>query len=102
MQKWLAGAVSPYVFHMCWTQNKDDKVKYLKQLGGWFISNKCDARPSEYTTSGMGCCTAEPQLQCFYKDKVRARCSVLCVSCQIPLHLPFETLFVGGVMGEMT
>ena len=23
----------PYVFHMCWTSNREDKVKYFKELG---------------------------------------------------------------------
>jgi hypothetical protein len=27
----------PYVFHMCWTTNRDDKVKYFKELGFWFL-----------------------------------------------------------------
>lgn len=27
----------PYVFHMCWTANREDKVKYLKDLGMWYL-----------------------------------------------------------------
>ena len=27
----------PFVFHMCWTANREDKVKYLKELGMWYL-----------------------------------------------------------------
>ena len=27
----------PYVFHMCWTSNRVDKVKYFKEIGLWYI-----------------------------------------------------------------
>ena len=27
----------PFVFHMCWTANREDKVKYLKDLGMWYL-----------------------------------------------------------------
>lgn len=27
----------PYVFHMCWTANREDKVKYLKDIGMWYL-----------------------------------------------------------------
>ena len=28
---------APFVFHMCWTANREDKVKYLKDLGMWYL-----------------------------------------------------------------
>ena len=31
------GSFVPYVFHMCWTANRSDKVKYFKELGFWYI-----------------------------------------------------------------
>jgi len=75
MQKWLQGEEHPYAFHMCWTQNKVDKVKYLKQLGGWFMERTCNEdtlRSGELFAKGglaQTCCTAEPVLDCFFKDK---------------------------------
>eukprot|EP00607_Mallomonas_marina_P007308 CAMPEP_0182418196 /NCGR_PEP_ID=MMETSP1167-20130531/2668_1 /TAXON_ID=2988 /ORGANISM="Mallomonas Sp, Strain CCMP3275" /LENGTH=466 /DNA_ID=CAMNT_0024592271 /DNA_START=567 /DNA_END=1964 /DNA_ORIENTATION=- len=27
----------PYVFHMCWTNNRHEKVTFFKQIGMWFI-----------------------------------------------------------------
>ena len=53
MQAWLKDDVKPFVFHMCWTASKVDKIKYLKQLGGWFMPNTCDTqstRISEFHT----------------------------------------------------
>jgi len=30
--------VAPFMFHMCWTQGKVDKLKYMKKSGMWYIS----------------------------------------------------------------
>ena len=74
MQSWLQGEQSPYVFHMCWTQNKVDKIRYLKQLGGWFLMDHCDetsirAKRSDKSSFISGCCSAQPVVSCFYRDK---------------------------------
>ena len=31
------GTFIPYVFHMCWTANRKDKVKYFKELHYWYL-----------------------------------------------------------------
>ena len=74
MQQWLKGEQDPYAFHMCWTQNKVDKVKYLKQLGGWFMERTCSEETIRGSLLGQGnladsCCSTEPVLDCFFKDK---------------------------------
>eukprot|EP00475_Leptophrys_vorax_P038369 TRINITY_DN6748_c0_g1_i1.p1 TRINITY_DN6748_c0_g1~~TRINITY_DN6748_c0_g1_i1.p1 ORF type:complete len:616 (-),score=150.65 TRINITY_DN6748_c0_g1_i1:53-1900(-) len=33
--------VIPYVFHMCWTSGKKDKLKYMKELGWWYLPDQC-------------------------------------------------------------
>lgn len=33
--------VNPYGFHMCWTQGKPDKLKYLKLAKMWYLSEQC-------------------------------------------------------------
>ena len=33
MKQMIDGKKNPYIFHMCWTQNKEDKLKYMKQMG---------------------------------------------------------------------
>ena len=30
-----------FIFHMCWTKNKVDKLRYLKRLKMWYLDNTC-------------------------------------------------------------
>ena len=60
------------MFHMCWTHNKDDKLKYLQQMGQWFLSDECGN--GEVVGRGengklLDCCSAEPVVTCHFKDK---------------------------------
>jgi hypothetical protein len=32
---------SPYHFHMCWTQGKPDKLKYLRLAQMWYLTDQC-------------------------------------------------------------
>ena len=41
MQAFVDGRLRPYVFHMCWTANEKDKLKYLQNLGLWFLRPNC-------------------------------------------------------------
>ena len=43
MKKLQAREVSPYGFHMCWTQGKPDKLKYLKIAKMWYLQEQCSA-----------------------------------------------------------
>ncbi|GMH55623.1 hypothetical protein TrRE_jg1620, partial [Triparma retinervis] len=74
MLKWMNGALEeePYMFHMCWTHNKDDKLNYLQQMGQWFLSDECGN--GEVVGRGengklLDCCSAEPVVTCHFKDK---------------------------------
>lgn len=80
---------NPYIFHMSWTLNKENKLKYLQQMGEWFVNEKCigvkkqdilslDNDNPEDTAADGGdeplavanrCCLAEPKIQCHYRDK---------------------------------
>ena len=31
----------PYIFHMCWTENKMDKLKYMSEIGIWYLKPEC-------------------------------------------------------------
>ena len=31
----------PYGFHMCWTQGKPDKLKYLRLASMWYLTPQC-------------------------------------------------------------
>ena len=35
------GKVQPYHFHMCWTQGKPDKLKYLRLALMWYLTDTC-------------------------------------------------------------
>ena len=35
MRDLFAGKVNPYIFHMSWTLNKDNKQKFFRQIGDW-------------------------------------------------------------------
>lgn len=34
----------PFVFHMCWTSNRVDKLKYFKDIGLWYIPDAAGDR----------------------------------------------------------
>lgn len=41
MNKLYKKEVSPYHFHMCWTQGKPDKLKNLRLAKMWYLHNQC-------------------------------------------------------------
>lgn len=72
MKELFAGTVHPYVFHMSWTLNKDNKIKYFQQMGEWFIHDQCvqkTARQIVATDMTTTCCSVEPIVTCHYRDK---------------------------------
>ena len=79
MKDLVTEKVSPHIFHMSWTLNKDNKQKFFKQLGEWYLKDECVAKTGsdilgDGTTVEHGslvepCCSAEPIITCFYKDK---------------------------------
>eukprot|EP00538_Stauroneis_constricta_P000559 CAMPEP_0119545714 /NCGR_PEP_ID=MMETSP1352-20130426/385_1 /TAXON_ID=265584 /ORGANISM="Stauroneis constricta, Strain CCMP1120" /LENGTH=555 /DNA_ID=CAMNT_0007590301 /DNA_START=140 /DNA_END=1807 /DNA_ORIENTATION=+ len=52
----------PYIFHMSWTENKNNKKLYFEQMGEWYIKDGC-------TDGAFDCCLAEPDIKCHYRDK---------------------------------
>lgn len=74
-----AGEVDPYIFHMSWTMNKDNKLLFFKQMGEWYVQEQCihkkvDEIPgfikSDTASSFVStCCSAEPLISCHYRDK---------------------------------
>ncbi|KAH8074640.1 nucleotide-diphospho-sugar transferase [Aureococcus anophagefferens] len=41
MKDFVAGRRKPYVFHMCWTASRVDKLRYLKNIALWFLDPSC-------------------------------------------------------------
>jgi len=68
-----------YIFHMSWTHNKDNKLKFFKQMGEWYLNEKCVGKTLGEITEGGAvvtelplvepCCLAEPEITCYYSDK---------------------------------
>ena len=74
-----SGRIIPFVFHMSWTHNSENKIKFLQQMGQWFITDRCTQPKEELakiqsTNSGAvreldDCCLANPNVVCHYRDK---------------------------------
>jgi len=67
--------IDPYVFHMSWTKNKDNKRKFYQQLGEWYVRPQCEDKTVEEIgelggkSSSTWCCSAEALVTCHYRDK---------------------------------
>lgn len=68
-------AVDPYIFHMSWTLNKDNKLKYFEQMGEWYVKDECNKGNDKFQNDMLqnstinSCCTVKPLIRCHYKDK---------------------------------
>ena len=71
MTRWMdKETVSPVMYHMCWTANKDDKLLYMAQMGEWFLEDKCGGTKIREGSVKVGdCCSKEPVVSCWFKDK---------------------------------
>lgn len=79
MKKFIKREVDSYVFHMSWTDNKDNKLLFLRQLGEWYVKDKCVGKTATDILGGSSsleklalvepCCAAEPIFSCHYQDK---------------------------------
>jgi len=71
----FAGTRKPYIFHMSWTKNKDNKLLFMRQMGEWYLQEKCVAKTfSEIPGSEKGnfvenCCSKDALITCHYRDK---------------------------------
>jgi hypothetical protein len=85
MKDILKEKVVPYIFHMSWTNHKEEKRNYLEQMGAFYVNNKCIGRTAPKLTKvfqkdkkintnstrwlASACCRAEPLITCHYRDK---------------------------------
>ena len=80
MMKIMKGESKAMIFHMSWTTNKADKVKFFQQMGEFYLKEQCIGKQAheivggENSSSGTGilidhCCSAEPIIKCHYQDK---------------------------------
>ena len=67
--------VDPYLFHMSWTLNKDNKIKFFQQFGEWYLEDQCNAGSDKLQNAKIvnptisNCCAAKPLITCHFKDK---------------------------------
>ena len=79
MKSLLKEEISPIIFHMSWTKNKDNKLKYYQQMGEWYVNDMCIAHTKKEIMGNHDmkegeslfepCCLAEPHVVCHYRDK---------------------------------
>jgi hypothetical protein len=72
MRSFFDGAIDPYIFHMSWTHNKDNKLLFFKQMGEWYVKQNCVQKKLdeiEGNDTPATCCAAEPLISCHYRDK---------------------------------
>jgi hypothetical protein len=75
MKDFIAGKIKPYMFHMSWTTNKDNKQRYFEQMGDWFVKDECVGSTvtkilhSTKDDLSTACCSAQPIIRCHYRDK---------------------------------
>jgi Nucleotide-diphospho-sugar transferase len=78
MRKFFRKIYNPYIFHMSWTLNKDNKLAFFRQLGEWYVHDKCiDKKVQDVgqITSGnadsvsASCCSTKAIFSCHYRDK---------------------------------
>ena len=81
MKSIFSGKVEPIVFHMSWTENKDNKIKFFQQMGEWYVDDQCVgkttheiASESLASTTPVGgltehCCLGTANFKCHFRDK---------------------------------
>lgn len=73
MKKIMRGESKAYIFHMSWTSDKTNKLKFFQQMGEWFLNPQCIAKEardiSQDDSLVDACCSSEPLITCHYKDK---------------------------------
>jgi hypothetical protein len=82
MRDLFAGKKDPYLFHMSWTKNKDNKLRFFEQIGEWYVQEECVQKKvgdiaaiESGQTDGFAhaCCLAKPIFQCHFRDKPSKR-----------------------------
>jgi len=69
MKRIMNGTSSAYIFHMSWTENKDEKLEFFKQMGEWYLKDSCINNGMHEIIAPARCCSAEPIITCYYRDK---------------------------------
>lgn len=73
----ISGKSNAYILHMSWTENKVNKLLFFRQMGEWYVRDKCIGDDVSNLVDGNvadgvlveQCCSAEPIFSCHFKDK---------------------------------
>ncbi|KAL7466259.1 hypothetical protein ACHAXS_006549 [Conticribra weissflogii] len=78
MRAIINGESDAYIMHMSWTENKDNKLLFFRQMGEWYVDKKCigddltsyfgDNEVQDGELVGL-CCSAGAIFSCHYSDK---------------------------------
>jgi hypothetical protein len=76
MRSIINGTSNAYLMHMSWTENKVNKLLFLRQMGDWYVNDQCINVEMEALKDIMKdgsliepCCSAEPLFSCHFRDK---------------------------------
>jgi len=80
MKKIMKGDLPAEIFHMSWTNNKKDKLKFFQQMGQWYVRKECITKESRNSfvqdntnlskpSLTESCCLADAEVICHYRDK---------------------------------
>lgn len=74
MHAFFKGELKPYIFHMSWTLNKNNKLLFFRQMGEWYVQDQCVATKRDEIGGNSKdlsttCCSAEALFSCHYRDK---------------------------------
>jgi hypothetical protein len=67
--------VDPLIFHMSWTKSKENKIKFFKQMGEWYLEEQCNTGSDNFQDAALEnlsitkCCAKKPIVTCHFKDK---------------------------------
>lgn len=93
IKKIVARKFRPYVFHMCWTDNRENKVTFFTEIEMWYLPN---AKQDE---AGM-CTTGRGMLYSLQKEKNgQGSGGLLSQCCNRKLYWPRESQELGLVEG---
>lgn len=80
MRAIIKGDSPAYILHMSWTENKVNKLLFFRQMGEWYVTDKCISKDITNLIGVDGgevsdgslveqCCSKEPIFSCHFKDK---------------------------------
>jgi hypothetical protein len=79
----LNGTKNPWIFHMSWTKNKENKLLFMRQMGLWHVKEQClDHKALDHVSTNSSlsnietannivsaCCSDFALISCHYRDK---------------------------------